>query len=237
MLKIVELNGGSSLTIENSSVNIILLDKILQHEQVMQYLIAMQLANINRSKPRQFLGATLDPDTLQMAVSKGFSDQYPNGGIQLVRKQMARILRTYKDEGHLNKFKALYEYFQNLEVIAEGFNNVISGQILKAQEVFERLKIIPMANDPAEKFFKDFEEFKNELKWLVLDVVSASSKCMYIDVMLILNNSQNGGLQYDTSLQTQKSRTVLTQRRAQISKLGIFMDSLLQNKSYKSADP
>lgn len=122
-----------------------------------------------------------------------------------------------------------------MEVISEGFNCVISGDILKAQEIFERLKIIPMADDSADKFYIDFEEYKTELKWLVLEVVTASTKCMYIDAMLILQNSHNGGLQFDNSLKAQQDRNILAQRRAQLQNLGIFMDSLLQHKSYKSA--
>ena len=92
-----------------------------------------------------------------------------------------------------------------------------------------------MANDSADKFYIDFEAYKSELKWLVLEVVTASAKCMYIDAMLILQNSQNGGLQFGNSLKAQQDRAVLSQRRAQLQNLGVFMDSLLQNKSYKSA--
>lgn len=38
--KIVEFNGGDNLIIENSITNIALLDKVLQHEKVVEYLIA-----------------------------------------------------------------------------------------------------------------------------------------------------------------------------------------------------
>jgi len=66
VLKIVEFNGGTSF--ENSEVNIILLDKIQEHERVVQFLVEMQLNNIERSKPREFLRAILDTETLQKVL-------------------------------------------------------------------------------------------------------------------------------------------------------------------------
>lgn len=74
---IVELNGGS--TYENSNTNVILLDKIRDCERVVTYLVKMQLNNIERSKPREFLKPTLEQHALQQAISKQLA--VPNGQI------------------------------------------------------------------------------------------------------------------------------------------------------------
>ena len=62
---------------------------------------------------------------------------------------MSRLITKYKQEGHLTSFKTLFAQFTNLELISEGFNFVINGDIAKAQEAFERLKLIPILKDDA----------------------------------------------------------------------------------------
>jgi len=74
---------------------------------------------------------------------------------------MPRLINKYQKEGHNTKYKDLYAYFENLELITEGLNSVIKGEVTKAIEVFERNKDIPiLANDkPVEgKFYKEFEK-------------------------------------------------------------------------------
>jgi len=82
-------------------------------------------------------------------------------------------------------------------MISEGFNHITAGEIQKAILDFERLKEIPILSSDASqahKFFRHFEEAEPELKWLVLDVVVAVSKCMYIDAMTILHEFPDGQL-------------------------------------------
>jgi len=43
----------------------------------------MQLNNIERCKPRDFLRAVLDTETLQKCLNKKLLEQYPDGGIKL----------------------------------------------------------------------------------------------------------------------------------------------------------
>jgi hypothetical protein len=129
---------------------------------------------------------------------------------------MPRLLDKYKKEGHHTKFKDLFAFFTNLELISEGLNFIIKGEISQAIAVFERSKDIPiLASDkPVEgKFYKEFEKATRELKNLLLDVLVGSSKCMYIDAMIILHNSPDGQLQYDKSIQAEKNRNLLKQRQ------------------------
>ena len=101
---------------------------------------------------------------------------------------MAKLITKYKQEGHDQKFKDQWQFYLNLELISEAFNNIIKGEIQKAIEVFERLKEIPIQeSDSAAKFYSKFEESK--MKWILLDVLIAVGKCFYIDAMMI--NYQN----------------------------------------------
>ena len=46
-----------------------------------------------------------------------------------------------------------------------------------------------------------------ELKWLVLDAICASAKCIYMDAMQILTQAnKDGSLQYDISIKSEKNR-------------------------------
>jgi len=120
---------------------------------------------------------------------------YPDGGIKLASNQMPRLITKYKKEGHQTKFKDLFAYFTNLELISEGFNFVIQGEITKAIEVFERNKDIPILEKDqpiTNKFYREFEKVTTELKALILDVLVAASKCMYIDAMTIFHTSPDG---------------------------------------------
>jgi hypothetical protein len=56
-----------------------LLDKINEHERVVNYLVEMQLNNLERSKPRDVLRAVLDTETLQKCLNKKLIEQYPDG--------------------------------------------------------------------------------------------------------------------------------------------------------------
>jgi hypothetical protein len=102
----------------------------------------------------------------------------------MVTLQMDKIVQRYKLKGVFKQHHQNFEYLQNLEVISEGLNFISQGEVLQAQMVFERLKIIPINDyDLAEKFYQKFDTFKQEFKWLILDVVAASSKCIYCDAM------------------------------------------------------
>ena len=74
-MKVVEFNGGTSF--ENSEINMILLDKIKQHERVIEYLVQMQFNNIDRSKPREFLPATLNSEQMQETLNQKLINIYP----------------------------------------------------------------------------------------------------------------------------------------------------------------
>lgn len=103
---------------------------------------------------------------------------------------------------------------------------------MQAQLVFERLKVIPINDyDLAEKFYQKFENFQTELKWLVLDVVIACSKCIYCDAMQVLTtDNKYGRIDYDTSIESEHKRKLLTKRKMQLKNLGAFIESLIQNK-------
>ena len=98
--------------------------------------------------------------------------------------------------------------------------------------VFERLKVIPINDyDLAEKFYQKFENFQTELKWLVLDVVAACSKCIYCDAMQILTtDNKYGRIDYDVSIESEHKRKLLAKRKTQLKSLGAFIESLIQNK-------
>lgn len=71
---------------------------------------------------------------------------------------MNRILEKYQREGHYQTYRELFGDFENLEIISEALNHIIDGEILKAQEQFERLMIIPiLESDQASKFFQKFD--------------------------------------------------------------------------------
>ena len=106
------------------------------------------------------------------------------------------------------------------------------GEVLQAQLVFERLKIIPINDfDLAEKFYQKFDTFQQELKWLILDVVTASSKSIYCDAMQILTtDNKYGRIDYDISIESENKRKLLAKRKMQLKNLGAFIESLIQNK-------
>jgi hypothetical protein len=54
----VEFNDSDSF--ENCENNVLLLDKINENERVVKYFIKIQYENLNISKPREFLRASLD---------------------------------------------------------------------------------------------------------------------------------------------------------------------------------
>jgi hypothetical protein len=149
------------------------------------------------------LKANLDIDVLRTCLNKKLQ-----GTIQMVTQQMDKIVQRYKLKGVFSQYAREYEYLQNLEVISEGFNFITQGEVLQAQEVFERLKNIPINDsDLAEKFYQKFEAFPAELKWLVLDVVTACSKCIYCDAMQILTtDNKYGKIDYDISIESENKR-------------------------------
>ena len=150
----------------------------------------------------------------------------------MVTLQMDKIVQRYKLKGVFNEFASNYEYLQNLEVISEGLNFISMGEMIQAQLVFERLKVIPINDaDLAEKFYQKFENFTTELKWLVLDVVTACSKCIYCDAMQVLTtDNKYGRIDYDVSIESEHKRNLLSKRKMQLKNLGAFIESLIQNK-------
>lgn len=91
---------------------------------------------------------------------------------------------------------------------------MIEGDIHKAQTQFERLEHLPVREEDsarADKFHKSFEASSLTLKWLLLDVVVSSIKCIYIDSMMIKQQA-DGRLQYDRSISGEKNRANLKKR-------------------------
>ena len=104
------------------------MDKIKHHEKVVNYLVQMQMNSIDKSKPREFLRTTLDSDTINQTISKKLTQIYQDG-IPISSQQMAKLITKYKQEGHDQKFKDHWQFYLNLELISEAFNNIIKGEI------------------------------------------------------------------------------------------------------------
>lgn len=182
----------------------------------MEYLVQMQLNNIERAKPREFLKPVLDKKSLSDMLERKLMQHYPSGGIQLASTQMSRLVNMYKKEGHFAKYKGEHAILTSLEIISEGFNFIIEGNNKRAIDKFDRLKDLPILEKDAanaSKFYKEFEKVSQEMKVLLLDVLVCSSKCMYLDSMMILQQSPDGQLMYDKSIQAEKNRTILKQRQ------------------------
>ena len=68
--------------------------------------------------------------------------------------------------------------------------------MLKALKVFETLKndipLVEMETSKVDKFYKSFESANLEMKYLMLDVTVCAVKCIYIDAMIILQQSPEG---------------------------------------------
>lgn len=65
---------------------------------------------------------------------------------------------------------------------------------------------------------------------VVLDVVTASAKCIYCDALNVIRQLNHQNTQQIG--QTLKNNDILKQRRAQITQLGEFVDFIIQNKMY-----
>ena len=230
--RIVELNGWENF--ENPHINIILLDKINRHADVLDYFVHVQLQHIEKSKPREFLTANLNTEGLQQVLNKQLVSRYPEG-VKLATREMNRLISNYRQQGHTAAYPELFGYLLNLELISEVFNEVIHGEVIRAQDSIERFKELPVLmddQDNANKFYKQFEAADLDLKWLLLDVVVASVKCMYIHSMQIVKRYSDGRLNFEKSAEAEKNRRLLKQRQVQVQNMAAYVDSLLQNKSY-----
>jgi len=131
--------------------------------------------------------------------------------------------------------------FDHLEVISRAFNFLIDGDLGQAQATFEKVKLIPIQEgdkDTAHMFSGKFQALDSRMQWLMLDVVTAAAKCIYILAMRIIHQEHDylggaGGLEFGSSTNSQKNRRDLKKRSQQVQNLGTFIECVIQSECYR----
>lgn len=230
--------------LDDCDINITLLDKIYEHQQVVKHFIKLQLRYLGHGKPNAFLNAPdIGIETCNLAIQKRLST-IPGGGatIPLVTYEMATMVTKYKKGGLAKTYGSDFEYLDYLEIISKAMNCIVDGDIVQAQAIFERLnQILPILQEADQDITKRAQRFPNfqpEMRWIILDSICASAKCMWIDVQNIMRDQNvSRGFQHDFSIQSEQKRRIVDRRRMQVKHLAAYIDYLIQNKSYQSDKP
>lgn len=232
LLKIVEFNQSplshiDQYQLDNFSMNVMLLDKIQDHQKVIDYMVRFQEQSLTHFKPKHFLKPTLDLKMLQEV-----NRQNPNGVelIPMVSKLMQRTIDKYKKLSLDVKHKPQFDQIKLLEQISQAFNYIKQGELMRAQKQIDDLNIFPKDKASVDKCATKFDAQKWDFKMVVLDVACASAKCIYCDALNVIRQLNHQNTQQVG--QTLKNNDILKQRRAQMTHLGEFVDSIIQNKMY-----
>lgn len=88
---------------EDEPMNVMLLDKINKHEEVLMYLIKLQKAEILRNLPQYFVTGNKSSDDFIMHLKE------PKRMMVLVTKEQARLLNEYEKQNMKRKYEGLYK--------------------------------------------------------------------------------------------------------------------------------
>lgn len=124
--------------------------------------------------------------------------------ISLVDVQKAKLVNDKIRDNTFAKYPKLKAEFDNLKSLTEALNHVIDGNIRGAMTSFEKLKsIVPILDTQKDEFetqAKRFFSMDLRFKWLILDIVTASAKCLYMLTMDVLSKeAQENGIEFGTS--------------------------------------
>ena len=148
----------------------------------------------------------MDRDVLTMCVLGKMATYGPTEGgskIQLVTDSKLEQFYEKNDDENIR-------FIRTLEVIAKGLNFITEGKVGKAKEEFYRQKMIPLNSGEVDKLYQTFEQQVTHFKWLILEVVIASAKCIFCEIMQILTQENKfGKIDYDYSNESQIQRSRL----------------------------
>lgn len=68
-----------------------------------------------------------------------------------------------------------------LEYVSVAFNHLSAGKAQKVLETFEKVNPLPLAKDGWEKSFDRFLKSSTKLKMLLINILTAAAKCIYME--------------------------------------------------------
>ena len=131
----------------------------------------------------------LDKRVLEKAIAKQLKGKAPEL-IAFVGTQKKKLVDEKMRDNTFAKYPGLKAEFHHLEYYTIALNFIIKGDILQAQATFEKLKsILPVLDNQKEEagsLAKRFRTSAPKSQRLLLDIVIASSKCLYILAMEVI---------------------------------------------------
>lgn len=202
-----------------------LLDRIFEREHVLRILIEYQYQHINKHAPKDFLRPTIDKQLLASSTQ-----QLVNlSPIPLVSQDKAKIVDSNKAK--FREFKELKVEFDYIELITRSLNYVIKGNFQKALESMQQVKSIPLQVQDKANIDGILEKFVRQpikMKWLLLNLVIASAKCLYLEA---LNLIKSEGHEVRMALfEAKTSHHMLSQRVHQVQNLSLFIDAISERE-------
>ena len=135
VLKVVALNEDNH---QEEYYNVLLLDKVNQHEQVIKYLIKLQRQEIERNSPQYFILANQGRENYIEHLR-----EIKTPIVQVIHEK-AQLLNHYEKQGYKKKYHEHYHILQILDAIASAFNKIWDQKYEEALIDLSTLDLLPM---------------------------------------------------------------------------------------------
>ena len=165
--KVVEINRTEGLS--GQEINVLMLDKINKHQEVIAEMVRLQRIEIERRIPAYFILPGQGREEYMLHLSE------PRQQLGIISKDQAAVLNTYEKQGYKKLYPDQYHLLTLLDTIANSFNKIWEQRYEDAMsDLTGNIDMLPMkASDLPNQKAKLFESqyLTKELRLLFISVI------------------------------------------------------------------